>query len=280
MWPRWMSGRRGIDAELDAQRPALARGEVELGLERALGEDLDGADHEVVDEATVGHGTSLRTGAATVSGRTQGARRAARPPWMIPQACPRPPVDAVSTAPAQATPRKRWPVVVRSRDASGASAAQAAGGEGGALRARPVAAWIDEKVATPAARSSSRLGARLVTRALKRRVPPASTLGRELVALGVLEQQGDVLVRAGRLEEPLGPAQLVARVQHLLAAEGEDLDGRSGSEGATPRAIVDEAGDLLERRLRRAATAAGGRPARPAATPAARPFRPCSGYSR
>jgi hypothetical protein len=48
--------RRGVDAELDAQRPALALGEVELGLEGAFGQDLDGADHEVVDEATVGHG--------------------------------------------------------------------------------------------------------------------------------------------------------------------------------------------------------------------------------
>ena len=49
-------GRRGVDAELDAQRPALALGERELGLESALGEHLDGADEEVVDEATVGHG--------------------------------------------------------------------------------------------------------------------------------------------------------------------------------------------------------------------------------
>ena len=49
-------GRRGVDAELDAQRPALALGEVELGLEGALGQHLDGADHEVVDEAPVGHG--------------------------------------------------------------------------------------------------------------------------------------------------------------------------------------------------------------------------------
>ena len=44
-------GSRGVDAELDAQRPALALGEVELRLERALGEHVDGADHEVVDEA-------------------------------------------------------------------------------------------------------------------------------------------------------------------------------------------------------------------------------------
>ncbi len=47
--------RRGIDAELDAQRPALALGERKLGLESALGENLDGADEEVVDESAVGH---------------------------------------------------------------------------------------------------------------------------------------------------------------------------------------------------------------------------------
>ena len=49
-------GGRGVDAELDAQGPSLALGEVESGLEGAFGQDLDGADHEVVDEATVGHG--------------------------------------------------------------------------------------------------------------------------------------------------------------------------------------------------------------------------------
>ena len=48
-------GGGGVDAELDAQRPALPLGKVELGLERAFGKHLDGADHEVVDEAAVGH---------------------------------------------------------------------------------------------------------------------------------------------------------------------------------------------------------------------------------
>src|SRR5665647_2057149 len=48
-------------------------------------------------------------------------------------------------------------------------------------------------------------------------------VGRELVAFGVLEQQADVLGGAERLAEAFSPAQLVARVQHLLAAEGERL---------------------------------------------------------
>ncbi len=48
-------GRRGIDPELDAKRAALALGERELLLEGALGQHVDSADHEVVDEASVGH---------------------------------------------------------------------------------------------------------------------------------------------------------------------------------------------------------------------------------
>ena len=48
-------GRRRVDPELDAERAALALGERELLFERALGEHVDGADHEVVDEASVGH---------------------------------------------------------------------------------------------------------------------------------------------------------------------------------------------------------------------------------
>jgi len=54
--PQMDVGGRGVDAKLDAQRPDLALGEVELGLEGAFGQDLDGTDQEVVDEATVGHG--------------------------------------------------------------------------------------------------------------------------------------------------------------------------------------------------------------------------------
>ena len=68
-------GRRGVDAELDAQRPALALGEVELGLERALGEHLDGADHEVVDEAAVGHGSVLSDGYGDSDGPAGGSGR-------------------------------------------------------------------------------------------------------------------------------------------------------------------------------------------------------------
>ena len=54
--------RRGVHAQLDAQRPLFALGEVELGLERSLREHVDGADHEVVDEAAVGHGSVLSRG--------------------------------------------------------------------------------------------------------------------------------------------------------------------------------------------------------------------------
>ncbi len=52
--------RRGIDAELDAQGPPLPLGEGELLLQGAVGKDLDGAHHEVVDEARIDHVVRLR----------------------------------------------------------------------------------------------------------------------------------------------------------------------------------------------------------------------------
>jgi hypothetical protein len=55
-------GSRGVDAELDPQRAALALGEAELALERAFGQHVDGADHEIVEEAAVGHGSVLSRG--------------------------------------------------------------------------------------------------------------------------------------------------------------------------------------------------------------------------
>ncbi len=75
MWPEVDVGRRGVDAELDAQRAALARGEVELGLERALGQHVDGADHEVVEEAAVGHGSVLSNGYGDSDGPAGGSGR-------------------------------------------------------------------------------------------------------------------------------------------------------------------------------------------------------------
>ena len=165
----------------------------------------------------------------------------------------------------QATPRNRWPVVVRSRDASGASAAQAAGGEGGALGVVHVRLLDDEGRHARLAQLvqvGREVGDAGVEDARAARV----RLGRELVALGVLEQQADVLVGAGRLVEALGPAQLVARVQHLLAAEGEDLDGRRRARGRPGGERRREAGDLLERRLRRGDHGGRPAPARPAAT--------------
>ena len=70
--------RRGVDAELDAQRPPLALGEVELGLERSLREHVDGADHEVVDEAAVGHGSVLSRGYGSSDGPAGGSCARAR----------------------------------------------------------------------------------------------------------------------------------------------------------------------------------------------------------
>ena len=93
-----------------------------------------------------------------------------------------------------------------------------AAGEGGERRQPParkaarssalMSACTTRKAETPAIRSSSRLPARLVTRALARRVPMALDLGREHVALGVLEQQVDVVAGAGRVVAglPPGPA--------------------------------------------------------------------------
>ena len=52
-------GGRGVDAELDAQRAALALGEGELGLESAVGEHVDGADGKVCDETGVDHANLL-----------------------------------------------------------------------------------------------------------------------------------------------------------------------------------------------------------------------------
>ncbi len=51
-------GRGGVDAELDAQRPALALGAGKLGGEGSRGQHLDGAYGQVVDEALVGHGAA------------------------------------------------------------------------------------------------------------------------------------------------------------------------------------------------------------------------------
>ena len=42
VWPRWMSGAVGIEAELDAQRPALLRGRREALLEAPGGKRLGG----------------------------------------------------------------------------------------------------------------------------------------------------------------------------------------------------------------------------------------------
>ena len=69
---------RGVHAELDAQRTPLALGEVELGLERALREHVDGADHEVVDEAAVGHGSVLSRGYGRLGRAGRRLRRGAR----------------------------------------------------------------------------------------------------------------------------------------------------------------------------------------------------------
>ena len=171
---------RGVDSELDAQRTPLALGAVELGLERPLGEHVDGADHEVVEESAVGHGSVLSNGYGRSDGPAGGSssgspRRAARPPWMIAQGLRRPGCrTAAAGRAAQATPRKRWPRGGALARRQRRERLEPSGREGGALglvhrrlldheggRRRPRAARPDS-------------GARLVTRALKIRVPPAS----------------------------------------------------------------------------------------------------------
>ena len=68
-------GRGGIDAELDAQRPALAFGHGELGREGAVGQHLDGADREIVDEPLVCHGAAHDTTGVPRPGRSAPSER-------------------------------------------------------------------------------------------------------------------------------------------------------------------------------------------------------------
>jgi len=65
--------RGGIDAELDAQLPALALGERELLFQGAVGKDLHGAHTQICDETLVGH---TRCGPAGLRQGCQGLRRA------------------------------------------------------------------------------------------------------------------------------------------------------------------------------------------------------------
>ena len=162
----------------------------------------------------------------------------------------------------QATPRKRCPVVVRSRATKAARA-----GRPPEAKARPSSgdevALHDEEASTRPRRAVRRgSAARFVRRALKSRVPSCVDLRREDVALGVLEQQAGVLGRALGLDEALRPAQAVPRVQHLLAAEGERLERRRWLEvsRARPRGRRSRRATPRARRRR----AAGARPARPA----------------
>ena len=127
---------------------------------------------------------------------------------------------------------------------------QAAGDEGPALVLVEVALRRRRSAETPAARSSSRCGVRLVTRALKRRVPPASpSPGRRSPwrprAAARRRRRG----RAPRRGLPPGPAGRACARTCWRPKASVSRAGAGVARGAQPAQLGREVGDLLERQL-------------------------------
>ena len=189
---------------------------------------------------------------------------------------------------AQATPRKRWPVVKRSRSSKAARPARPS-----RAKARRSAAVMSDgttiRPPTPAATSSLRCPQRLVTPSVEDARLAGSDEHRKGVAPGVGQRERD-----RRRRRPASPArrrgprqpQRVAAHEHLLAAEDQRLDDerlpeRSGPGAAGPPPPLPRRPAPAARRTRssRVCSAELSTPRRRAGGRAAS-SDPASGYSR